>query len=590
MAKKLIPFGEENFKDLIQNNCYYVDKTFILKTLFSDDLGNKVSLIVRPRRFGKTLTMSMIKHFLQINTINVNDTSEAQTLFKDTFIFKDDDFCKRYLGQYPVIFISLKSIDRNNFKSAYQALGSTIFELACNFDYLLDSDKLSDIDRDFIKKLLDEDYLIDFDNSNFLISSLQRLSYCLNKHFDKKVVMLIDEYDVPLAKAASFGYYSSMHGIISSMLNKALKGNDYIQKAILTGCLIVAKESIFTGLNNLSVNSVLSKDPQLASAIGFTQSEVNDLLCYYGISSQSETVKKWYDGYRFYTTEMYCPWDVVNFCHDAIRHLEDNNITVSNYWMGTSLNDVIKDFLGFISGENTDKLQELVDGKSVKIALNENLNYDDLEQHNPIDFWSKLVYTGYLTVCNLDLQNNDLELYEVKIPNEEIRECFIKNVLNYFSGPYSSQYKDTSLKIADYAINADITNFKIGIKNALNGYISIRDTASKEPKENFYHGFLNGLFSNSAKKFDSYYSNTESGNGYADIMFTSATGEIGVIIEIKYSKDSTSIEQLSLNALKQIDDNNYKDKFIKNSSIKKIHAYGICFHKKDCYVALKELS
>ena len=396
---KSIGIGTELFHKLIEKDSYYVDKTPFIRTVFKENNAD-VMLITRPRRFGKTLTMSTFYDFLSLNIENPGDVSLQEKWFKDTKIFEDREFCSEYMGKFPVIFISLKSVSGNNFLRAYEQLGSTIYKMLCQFDYLAESKKLKEDAVNDFKQLKNEKYLCNPENQNAVKNSLERLCYWLYLHHGIKPVLLIDEYDVPIAKAAHNGYYREMIDIISPFLSNALKTNMYLGRAVLTGCLRAAKESIFTGLNNLQICSILDPGKKdISQGIGFTREEVQEVLTYYGLSDYYEEVRNNYDGYHFGTSHMYCPWDVMNFCNDNYEMLGENRnlIQAGNYWINTSGNDVIEEFMGFIEPEDVDLMQDLLDGKSITAEVRTALCYGDLQNHDINDFWTLLLYTGYLT-------------------------------------------------------------------------------------------------------------------------------------------------------------------------------------------------
>ena len=422
--RKGIAVGTDDYSKIIDNKGYFVDKTSLIKDVFAQN-KSEVLLISRPRRFGKTLTMSMFYHFLAINHDNPNDLTRQQELFKDTQIYQDREFCQQYIGHYPVIFLSLKSVESINFETAYQKLAEIIYGLVdSQFRFLLQSNELSDGNKRDLQYLLDLDYLEKVSSSVKLQFSLQKLTQFLYQHYGKKAIVLIDEYDVPLAKASVHGYYAQMVDVIRGMLGNTLKTNSYLKKGVLTGCLRVAKESIFTGLNNINVNTVFSRDEALSTGIGFTTDETNMMLDYYGLSSFNNIVKEWYGGYNFANHEMFCAWDVVNFCAEAIRLENCQDMTPQNYWVNTSSNDLINKFLGFLTEKDAQDMQTLVDGGTVSKKIRETLNHEDLKEHRSDDFWSMLLYTGFLTVVkpsDFDVASSELNF---RIPNKSIRNCF----------------------------------------------------------------------------------------------------------------------------------------------------------------------
>ena len=582
-----LPTGKQDFKSIVKQNYYFVDKTRYIKSVFQDD-SSQVLLITRPRRFGKTLTMNMFESFLSLNYDDPNDLSEHIELFKDKEIYKDKEFCEKFMGKYPVISITFKDVKALNFKDAYEDLGELICDLSDKFLFLKDSPKLTENDKKAFAKLNDLDYLQNKRHLNAVKNSLKKFISFLYKHFGQKVILLIDEYDVPLAKASQFNYYKEMVDLISALYSKALKDTDkYVQKAVVTGCLRVAKESIFTGVNNFSVNTVFNRDDDLSTIIGFTDKETNDMLDYYGLSEFKALVKENYDGYNFNYHEIYCPWDVVCFCKDALKEQDKSCVEATSYWNNTSSNDVIKEFLGFISTEDARDMQTLLDGGSVSKKVHVNMNHEELKNHKSSDFWSLLAYTGYLTVAKGAKISVDKYPIELVIPNISVKECFKEHIHDFFIEDESQIKKANSIVQAILKPDADL--LQICLETSLKKYISIRDFSSKDPKESYYHAFLNGIFSTQDDELLDYSSNQEQGDGYPDITFKSASGRIGVVIEIKHCEDIKESEKLALNALVQIETKKYYQDFLYQKPITNIYCYGICFYKKSCSVAFKEL-
>ena len=584
--RKGIAAGTDDYSKVIYDKCYFVDKTSLIKDVFAQN-KSEVLLISRPRRFGKTLTMSMFYHFLSINHNKPEDLSSHVELFKDTKIFADQEFCQQYMGHYPVIFLSLKSVEGINFETAYQKLAEIIYGLVdSQFRFLLQSNELSDGNKRDLQYLLDLDNLEKVSSSVKLQFSLQKLTQFLYQHYGKKAIVLIDEYDVPLAKASVRGYYNQMVDVIRGMLGSALKTNTCLEKAVLTGCLRVSKESIFTGLNNISVNTVFSRDVELATGIGFTKDETIDMLDYYGLSSFNNTVKEWYDGYNFANHEMFCAWDVVNFCAEAIGLKNCQDMTPQNYWVNTSSNDLINQFLGFLTEKDAQDMQTLVDGGTISKKIRETLNYEDLKQHESDDFWSMLLYTGYLTVAgrsNFDVASSELNL---RIPNKSIRNCFKEKIQDYFTKAPTQVQK--AARILECIFNADPKQLRLAINDALAKFISFRDVSTSAPKEYYYHGFLNGVFSTQTEHLMNYVSNPEAGNGYADIIFLSKDSLLGVVLELKYTADGNELVPTAKVALRQIEEKRYVEVFKKNGITEKVHAFGISFNQKSCFAAFKE--
>ncbi len=584
--RKGIAAGTDDYSKVIYDKCYFVDKTSLIKDVFAQN-KSEVLLISRPRRFGKTLTMSMFYHFLSINHNKPEDLSSHVELFKDTKIFADQEFCQQYMGHYPVIFLSLKSVEGINFETAYQKLAEVIYGLVdSQFRFLLQSNKLSDGNKRDLQYLLDLDNLEKVSSSVKLQFSLQKLTQFLYQHYGKKAIVLIDEYDVPLAKASVRGYYNQMVDVIRGMLGNVLKTNTYLEKAVLTGCLRVSKESIFTGLNNISVNTVFSRDVELATGIGFTKDETIDMLDYYGLSSFNNIVKEWYDGYNFANHEMFCAWDVVKFCAEAIRLENCQDMIPQNYWINTSSNDLIYQFLGYLTEQDAVDMQTLVDGGTISKKIRETLNYEDLKQHESDDFWSMLLYTGYLTVAghsNFDVASSELNL---RIPNKSIRNCFKEKIQDYFTKAPTQVQK--AARILECIFNADPKQLRLAINDALAKFISFRDVSTSAPKEYYYHGFLNGVFSTQTEHLMNYVSNPEAGNGYADIIFLSKDSLLGVVLELKYTADGNELVPTAKVALKQIEEKRYVEVFKKNGITEKVHAFGISFNHKSCFAAFKE--
>ena len=587
---KSIGIGAELFHKLIENDCYYVDKTPFIRTVFKENKAD-VMLITRPRRFGKTLTMSTFYDFLSLNIENPGDVSLQEKWFKDTKIFEDKEFCSEYMGKFPVIFISLKAVSGNDFISAYEQFGSIIFNLYNSFKYLADSPKLSDTEIKTFKDVADnEDYICDIKNKNKIKNSLSNLLMFLNKHHGIKPILLIDEYDVPIAKAAHNGYYREMIDIISPFLSNALKTNMYLGRALLTGCLRAAKESIFTGLNNLLVCSILdSGDDDISQGIGFTKEESEEVLAYYGLSDYYEEVRNNYDGYHFGTTHMYCPWDVMSFCRGNYKAVgkENKNITAGNYWINTSGNDVIEEFMGFIEPKDIDLMQDLLDGKSITAEVRTTLCYGDLQNHNINDFWTLLLYTGYLTF-DPTYRSSKKNEYRLYIPNEEIRDCFRDKILEFFEN--NNVVKSHTAELVKGMFEGDAEKVQDNLNMLLGKYVSIRDFATNAPKENYYHGFMNGLLVNGTSFIEEHKSNFESGDGYVDIIIASKNSDTVAILELKQTDKPFGARLIAAQkAVEQITEKGYATVYMNDPLVRNVYAYGICFHKKSCSVVVKKM-
>ena len=588
---KSIGIGAELFHKLIENDCYYVDKTPFIRTVFKENTS-EVMLFTRPGRFGKTLTLSTFYDFLSLNIENPGDVSLQEKWFKDTKIFEDREFCSEYMGKFPVIFISLKAVSGSDFTGAYEQFGSIIFNLYNSFKYLSDSPKLSDTDKKIFNRIAtDENFICNVANKYYITDSLSSLLRLLHKHHGIKPVLLIDEYDVPIAGAVQNGYCLEMLDIISPFLSNALKTNMDLGRAVLTGCLRATRESIFTGLNNIYVCSILDTgDDDISQGIGFTQEETQEVLTYYGLSDYYEEVRNNYGGYRFGTCHMYCPRDVMNFCKDNYKKLSDNRnlIQAGNYWINTSGNDVIEEVMGFIEPENVDLMQDLLDGKSITAKVRTCLCYGDLQNHDINDFWTLMLYTGYLTFDPLSYNPKNDE-YSLYIPNEEIRECFRLKIKDFYRS--NSVMKASTAELVKALFEGDAERVENNLFTLLGKYVSIRDFATNAPKENYYHGFMNGLLVNDISLIEEQKSNFESGDGYIDLIIKSVRSiGIIVILELKQTSDENEDKVLTArDAVEQIIRKKYADPYIKRNDIKAVISYGICFCKKECAVVEKKL-
>ena len=598
-----LPYGKDVYSELKGNGCYFVDKTPYLKELIDKDKSN-VMLFTRPRRFGKTLFMSMVEYFLKINSANPGDTILQQKLFKDTKILEDREFCAKYMGQHPVICLTLKGVQGKTFKAAYYKLAELIVAKANEYSFLKDSQNLNDKEKAKFDLLCDEMYLkrADEEAQSYVTSAIISLARMLYKHFKKQVYVLIDEYDVPLAKAQEKGYHDEMVTLISSLFDffKTIPqdpetGEQYVSKVIMTGCLKVAKNSIFTGVNNLYVNTVTSQLKQYTGMIGFTKEDTYKFLKDYELDDFAQKVKDNYDGYKFYDKEMLCPWDVVNFIKDNFDFKQQgllSKVKANNYWATSTSSHAVYEYLGYLTDTDTQKMQDLVDGKSISFKLNDSMNYDCLSKHIPNDFWSLLLHTGYLTVDwektdTLNPEDSSADDIAVKLPNLEIKDCFRENIQKRFNDVF------VNLKLPSKFVNALVKGQQEDISNILfdmlQKYVSIRYTATKAPYENFYHGFINGIFTSCEGIISEYHSNYESGSGYPDITFKAERNTKAVIIEIKATSKSEDMDELAAKALSQIEEKNYALPFLKQSKITDIYAYGIAFCKKDCSLVVKNL-
>ena len=605
-----LPDNPGCYEELKDGNCYFVDKTEYLKTVFTS--STKVLLFTRPRRFGKTLLMTMFESFLKINPDKPFNTSLQQKYFQGTRILEDKEFCSKFMGQYPVIDITLKDVTGKTFEIAYKNFAKEISKLAEKYRYLLNSQKLDEEDKDKLSKILKVEFLREFENSDYLTGSLSIIATALYKEYGKYPVLLIDEYDVPLANASyhdiqntklyrdekdfKADFHYNMVDLMKSFLG-ILKDQKTLTKVIITGCLKVAKNSLFTGVNNLKVNTVLSENEDYTGIIGFTKEETYKFLKDYKMDNFAQKVKEHYDGYKFYDKEMFCPWDIVSFISDYYKKNLKGTLKLNrleNYWEGTTSDKSLSGYLGYLTDKDNQKMQDLVDGKPISFQLNESMNYDTLSEHNSDDFWSLLLHTGYLT---LDWEKTDeAELSKdsktnkeifARIPNLEILECFEHNIKTRFSSDF------VTLNLHNKLVNAlSCGNQKETYDiffDMLQKYVSIRDTATKAPLENYYHGFINGIFASCESIISDYHSNYESGSGYPDITFKVERNTKAVIIEIKATSNEDNMDDLASNAISQIEGKNYALPFVKQSKITEIYAYGLVFCKKDCLVAVKKL-
>ena len=559
--KTKLPMGIENFREIRRQKFYYVDKTALIRELLEN--WGKVNLFTRPRRFGKTLNMSMLKCFFEIGS--------DSALFDGLEISKETQLCEEYLGKFPVISITLKGATGRTFDGAKSMLRRLIGKEAQQFQVLMQSDRLTELEHQQYKTLIHmNDKGIFTMEDEVLKDSLFTLTQLLKKHYGQDVIMLIDEYDVPLDKAYQSGYYDDMVELIRSLFGNAFKTNDSLYFAVLTGCLRISKESIFTGLNNFNVYTV--KDVQYHEAFGFTDVEVRQMLEDYGFMEKYDAIKAWYDGYRFGTLDIYCPWDVVSYCH-ALKMKP--TITPKNYWVNTSSNDIVRRFVSKANTTTRDEIEVLIDGGSVKKRIRQELTYRDLDS-NIDNLWSILFTTGYLTQRGFD--SNDLT--ELVIPNKEIRWIFVQQIREWFQEESVKDRKKLESFCRAFQEN-DTKAIEKGFNEYLWNTISIRDTSvRKEMKENFYHGILLGLLA----YMDGWLvkSNAESGEGYSDISIEIRQREIGIVIELKYAENGT-FDVSCQEALRQIHERKYETALIEDG-LHTIYRYGIACYKKRCKV------
>ena len=563
MRKKL-PVGIENFREFSTENFYYVDKTMFIKDLLLN--WGKVNLFTRPRRFGKTLNMSMLKSFFEAGS--------APTLFDGLKIAQEKELCEKYMGKFPVISISLKSVDGRSFESASVALRTVIGNEAGRFRFLRNSDRLTDDEKEAYAQLTEVGssqggiYTM---TEKMAEASLKTLSQLLARHYDQRVILLIDEYDVPLDKAFQSGYYDEMVSLIRNLLGNALKTNDSLYFAVLTGCLRISKESIFTGLNNLKVHTI--SDVRYDEYFGFTDADVDEMLAFYGLSSYKDVICDWYDGYRFGDTDVYCPWDVINYCDEL---LADPCAEPENYWANTSGNDLIRRLLKKANQSTKNEVEQLINGGTITKPIRQELTYREVEDF--IDnIWSVLYSTGYLT-CRRRVPGKKMEL---ALPNREVRELFIDLVKDWFEETIQADMGRINRFCAAFP-NGDVSTIQDMLHDYLWDSISVRDTAvRRNMKENFYHGMLLGLLRNQGSWLVK--SNAETGEGYSDISIQTPE-RVGMIIELKYADDG-NLEAACAEALNQIEEKKYAEG-LKRSCTKKIIKYGIAFCEKECLVVM----
>lgn len=558
--KKRLPVGIEDFAEIRKGNFYYVDKTKMIEQLLTN--WGSANLFTRPRRFGKSLNMSMLKAFFSIDT--------DKKLFDDLYISENKKLCEEYMGKYPVLSISLKRIEARNYDIARNMAASVISDEAKRFQFLLESNNLSEIDKNDYKKLLQDEM-----SEQTLRMGLKDLSRLLHKHYNQKVIVLIDEYDVPLAKANEYGYYDQMIDLIRSIFGNLLKTNEAVLFSVLTGCLQIAKESIFTGLNTFSVYSIT--DVEFDEYFGFTDEEVKKILEYYNQNQNYSIIKEWYDGYRFGSVDVYCPWDVLNYVK---TYNVNPSVEPKNYWSNTSGNDVITHFIDSLGKENQltkYELEKLVNGETVYKNISHEITYKDLYS-NINNIWSTLFMTGYLTQRG----KADSSLYPLAIPNLEIRNIITEHILTKFSEKISKDGKMQD-EFTHALLNGDENKVQTVFSEYMAQTISVRETYVRSIyKENFYHGLLLGILSYKAEWLIS--SNKESGDGFSDIMIEAHEQNTGIIIEVKYAEDN--LEDIARKAIKQINSKNYSDNLVRNG-MKKILKYGIVCCKKQCVVKME---
>ena len=559
MERKKLPVGIENFEEIRKEGFYYVDKTGLIRDLLNS--WGKVNLFTRPRRFGKTLNMSMLKSFFEIGADG--------TLFDGLAISRETALCEAYMGKFPVVFVSLKGVDGLTFEDAYIMLKTIIRTEASRHYYLKTSEKVSTENKQIFEEILSGKY-------EEMADSLRLLSQMLFQHYGKKAVLLIDEYDVPLDKAFQHGYYREMVALIRSLFGQALKTNDFLQFAVLTGCLRVSKESIFTGLNNFDVNSIV--DVEHDEKFGFTESEVHELLHNYGLEDTAPEMKEWYDGYHFGNADVYCPWDVINY---AKKLLADPQAEPQAFWINTSGNDLVKRFVDKADKTTQGEIERLIAGEAIEKAVRLELTYNEID--NSIDnLWSVLFTTGYLTQAG----KVERSVYKLIIPNREVREVFILQIQEWFKETVVHDEKPMQAFCQAF-LDGNAEEIQKRLTVILGKMISILDTKAKDDqKENFYHGLLLGLLRSEPNWL--ILSNAESGDGFSDILIEPEDPDAGIVIEVKYSPTLAGMESVCEAAMNQIKEKRY-DERLRNEGRENVTAFGIAFCKKRCRVVFEKL-
>ena len=567
-----LPVGIDDFRKLRESHFYYVDKTSLIEKFLLN--WSEVTLFTRPRRFGKTLNMSMLKSFFDIGT--------DKALFDGLYISGNKELCDEYMGKYPVIFLSLKGVEGLTYEEAFEAFVRIMGKEVNRVSFLADSDKLTQIEREQYKGLtIMKNGRLAFDKEK-LISSLQLLSQLLYKHYGKKAVILIDEYDVPLDKAFQNGYYNEMVSLIRGLFGQALKTNEFLQFAVLTGCLRISKESIFTGLNNFKVMSIT--DSRFDEQFGFTDEEVKKLLSDYDMDSHFDEVKEWYDGYHFGRADVYCPWDVINHV-DHLR--DDGDAKPQTYWINSSGNSLVRRLINRADSSTKDEIERLIAGEAIEKVIRQDLTYDEIE--NSIDnIWSVLFTTGYLTkIGEVKLPDSESYAYMLVIPNKEVREVFVLQIQEWFKAVVAND-NDTMKLLSKAILDKDEAILARQLNIVMGRMISILDTkAPDDMKENFYHGLLLGLLRGSNPDW-LIKSNRESGDGFSDILIKPENPDLGIVIEVKYAKEFKGLDAACDAAMAQIKQKRY-DETLRDEGRCDILAYGIAFCRKRCKVAGEKL-
>ena len=561
-----LPVGIEDFREIRRQGFYYIDKTRLIEQLL--DSWGKVNLFTRPRRFGKTLNMSMLRYFFEIGT--------DKTLFDGLHILQRKDLCDEYMGRFPVVSLTLKGVDGLTFEKAKNKLLKLVALEADQFDFLKNSDKLTDNEKQryaALVRMQDGKYAMDEDT---LESALQTLSELLYRHYGQKVIILIDEYDVPLDKAYENGYYREMVSMIRSLFGEALKTNEFLQFAVLTGCLRVSKESIFTGLNNFKIFSIT--DARFDEQFGFTEDEVKKMLKDYQREAHLTEMKEWYDGYHFGDADIYCPWNVINRVDDLCDKPEDEP---KCYWINSSGNALVKRFVSIANRTTQDEIERLIAGEPIEKSVRLDLTYDEIDKS--IDnIWSVLFTTGYLTQIGMTEQGS----YKLVIPNKEVRTVYISQIKEWFNQKIADN-AEQMVSFWETIEDGNAEAIEQYLNRTLSNTISVFDTKAPETeKENSYHTFLAGLLTGNTDWVVK--SNVEAGEGFADIIIEPQNPDDGIIFELKYSKEASGLDKACERAIKQIRDRRYSE-YLKNDGRHNMTFYGIAFYKKRCKVVIEKL-
>ena len=561
MESRKLPVGIENFEEIRTEGFYYVDKTGLIRDLLNN--WGKVNLFTRPRRFGKTLNMSMLKSFFEIGS--------NRTLFDGLAISRETALCEAHMGRFPVVFVSLKGVDGLTFDEAYGMLRRILRSEFSRLGFLKQSERIAEDDKRPFERFLKEQ-----DTMDDVQESLKMLSSLLYQHYGQKTILLIDEYDVPLDKAFQHGYYKEMVALIRSLFGQALKTNDFLQFAVLTGCLRVSKESIFTGLNNFKVLSIT--DSRFDEHFGFTDAEVKTLLDDYNLTAHYSETREWYDGYRFGSVDVYCPWDVINHVD---RLCGEPNAEPQAYWINTSGNDLVRRFVDKADKTTQGEIERLIAGEAIEKAVRLELTYNEID--NSIDnLWSVLFTTGYLTQAG----KVERSVYKLIIPNREVREVFILQIQEWFKETVVHDEKPMQAFCQAF-LDGNAEEIQRRLTVILGKMISILDTKAKdEQKENFYHGLLLGLLRSEPNWL--ILSNAESGDGFSDILIEPEDPDTGIVIEVKYSPTLAGMESACVTALEQIKSKRY-DERLRNEGRENVTAFGIAFCKKRCRVVFEKL-